>query len=86
MTWFALRYGVSELRPHADGCTLEVVGKTSFFKLGKEMRTASICHRGEGVRRENEKKRTVVDVDENEKKREKRFKNSTFMFWNTMIL
>ena len=51
MTWVALTYGVSPLKPHTDGCTLKVVGKTGTLELGKEMSNRSICHKGEGMRR-----------------------------------
>ena len=70
--WFALKHGVSVLKPQIDRCTLEVVGKTGWFELAKEIRTASIQQRGEGNKRENAKRRAAVDIDENQKKREKR--------------
>ena len=79
MACFALTYEVLVLKPRSDECTLEVVGKTGFFELGKEMCNKSVCHMAKGVRRELEKKRTVIVVvneneNENEKKREKGLK------------
>ena len=57
MIWVALKCGVLPLRPNADRCTLEVVGKTGILAIAKEMNNMSINHLGGGIRRTNEIKR-----------------------------